>query len=184
MLVEAAFVLPILALLMFGILEYGVAFKNAGMVSASSRAAARAFAAEPKSTEAADAARYAAEDALNSLVSSTPLNLYLYRANGTTGQPCSNSGCTGSSTVSAVCTAGATWCITYTWSTTTSEFVLSGGSWTPASRNACLATADYVGATVSARYDFFSNFFGSSTTLTDRTTMRLEPMPVGFCAPT
>ncbi|MBK9181034.1 MAG: pilus assembly protein [Acidimicrobiales bacterium] len=184
MLVEAAFVLPILALVMFGILEYGVAFKNGGMVSQSSRAAARAFAAEPRSDEAADAARFAAEDALNSLVSATPLNLYLYRANPTTGQPCSNSGCTGSSTVSAVCTSGSTWCLSYTWNAGTSDFVLSGGSWPPSSRNACLATADSVGAQVSARYNFFTNFFGSSTTLTDRTMMRLEPMPVGFCAPT
>lgn len=204
MVVEAALVLPVMALLAFGIIEFGVAFKNEGLATTSTRAAARAFSSEPKLGDegittpsgsaceipangtaatagvAMRSACLAATDAMRGLVSATPMELFIYRADPATGGVFGGSG----PPTDANCPASS--CVRYTWSGSAEAgfFQLAGGNWPARSRNACFRSSDTVGVLVRVDNQFFTRFVGTRLTLTEQTSMNLEPRPIGECAPT
>ena len=166
-LVEAAMVLPVLLLLLFGILEWGMAFKNALTVSSATRSGARAGVARPRTADYQDAIVTSVETALDALSSGDPEELWIYQA-GADGYPVGYgdfSGC------------NATRCLRYTWDG--EEFQpVAGYSWAGATQNACGAEADELGVYLRTEHHFVTGVFGSDRTLTDRTVMRLEPIPV------
>lgn len=171
-LVEAAMVTPLLVLLVFGIIEFGLLFKDTSSVAAAAASGARTAATQARTNGYQDNVAAAVTGALSS-VGATPQELVVYRVekNGL-NQPVnwSSAQITGCST-----------CYKFTWSG--GQWVPSGGSgWAAAAQQACgpVATTDYVGVWIKARHDMLTGMFGSARTITEKTVMRLEPVP-GDC---
>jgi hypothetical protein len=166
-LVEAAIVLPVMLMITFGTIEYGLAMANSSTLKQSTRSAVRMVSTSPK-TEAYGLAEDAAKTTLANTTFLVPEEMRIYKADPETGQPVG--GCPG------------TTCLVYTWTGT--GWGTPAGSWAPASQYACLVTTvspprypDAVGVSIRARHEFVTGFFGDSLSMTERTTMRLEPVP-------
>jgi len=180
--------MPVLVLLVFGIIEYGLAFKDSLTVSSATRAGARTASAEPRSqctlTPCATLPQYAYDAALavarslSALPSTAPQELWIYKADAN-GNPDSGS-------FSTQCTQ----CIILSWNASAKAWNTgSPGTGSPVknnwpgtgtgSQNDCSASVDSVGVWVKATHKMISGIFGSTTTLTDHTVMRLEPIPSG-----
>lgn len=172
-LVEAALLLPILLLLVFGIAEYALAFKDSLSVSSATRSGARTASAEPRTTTYAVDTAAAVTKVLTALPSNGPQQLWIYKADAN-GMPDSGS-------FSTQCTT----CVIYNWDPSTRSWNTASpvkNNW-PATgvggQNACAGTADSIGIWVKATHKMLTGFFGSTSTLTDHTVMRLEPVPSG-----
>ena len=125
--VEAALITPILILLVFGVIEFGLALKDWLAVTSAVRAGARIAAAEPRATSYADdAAASVSREAVN-LDPTTIQELWIYKA-ASDGTPVGDSG------YFASCSS----CVKYAWDTTSKSFVRAAGSpdWPATSQNA------------------------------------------------
>jgi hypothetical protein len=178
-LVEAAFILPIMMMITFGAIEYGLATSNSAAIKQSTRSGVRMVSTSPK-VDAYALAADAVRTTLESTEFITPIEMWIYRARPTDGRPFGGDG-TFNPSGCPVAT-----CQRYTWNTSTSSWTLVSGSWTPTAQYACLLPAaadpnlrypDAVGVWVKAEHGFVTGFFGDDITLTERTTMRLEPVP-------
>lgn len=167
--VEAAIITPLLLVLVLGIVEFGLVFKDKLTMSSSVRAGARIASAEPRvATFAADAARSVAK-------SSTALNMadvkkmWVYKADSA-GYPL------GGGAAFSSCTS----CVTYRWDGTTKTFVQVSNSWASGSQNACPGDSlhDSVGVYLEVEHKAVSNFFFRTMTLREHVVMSLEPVPV------
>lgn len=169
MIVEAAIIVPLLLLLTFGTIEYGIAFRESAAVRHSTRAGSRIASAMPRNDGYADAAREAVSAALQGLGGATPLEVWIYKVDpaspGGDGPYGAFGGCTD--------------CVGYAWDAgagTFSAAALPGSDfWSGAEQHACEADADLVGVYVRARHEFVTSLFGTTRTLEGRTVMRLEP---------
>jgi Flp pilus assembly protein TadG len=166
--VEAALVTPLLVLIVFGIIEFGMFFKDLLGVTSAVRAGARIASAEPgTATFAQDAADQVAQAATAVHLSSTS-ELWVYKATGTTGQPgsCSSS------------------CIRFTWNPTTQKFVTTNaGAWPGSAQHACVTDTnrDSVGVYLQVDHPTVTGLVLSDVTLKQFTVMNLEPIPAGSC---
>jgi Flp pilus assembly protein TadG len=170
-LVEAALLMPILILLVFGIIEFGMAFKDSLSVSSATRSGARTATAEPRTASYATDTAAAVAKVLSALPSNGPQQLWIYKAD--------SNGMPDSGNFTAQCNV----CVIYNWDPTTRAWNTSApvrNNW-PATgtggQNACSSTADSVGIWLKANHKMVTGLFGSAMTLTDHTVMRLEPMP-------
>jgi hypothetical protein len=170
-LVEAAFVLPVLMTLVFGIVEFGLMFMNASTVNGATAAGARTAVTQARQATYATSTRDAVTAALDAIKNAEPAVLVIYRADPATGRP---QGLAAGVPIES-CTDR---CIVYTW-TGGAWGAPTGPGWEGTAQRACGTTAatDYLGVYVRARHDMVTGFFGSSKQLTDRTMMRLEPVP-------
>ena len=183
-LIEAAILMPVLALFLFGILEWGLAFRSGLTVSDASRAGARVAAAMPRNPEYQTSAAAAVSGRLASagIPSEQIETLVIYRADPATG------GLRGGGSSDAAIEACTTSCWRFSWDVATRTFVpVSGGpSWPYTSQAACggATDTDHVGVYVRVDHGFVTSLFGSGLSLTERTVMRLEPLPLAeVCAP-
>ena len=171
--VEFALILPILAILVFGIIEFGMLFRANLTVSQAARAGARTAAAQPRilgyQTNSASAV---AASLRNTLSTEEITYLSIYRANKITGLPADGSSY-------KTCTT----CYRFSWDPATKTWTqLGGAAWPAASQQACGSEAltDYLGVYVEAKYTWvtglFRPVFGSASLLQERTVMRLEPI--------
>jgi Flp pilus assembly protein TadG len=108
--VEAAIVLPLVMLLVFGIIEWGLAFLTATSTNSAARSGARTASALTKNSSYADQAVLAVtQNMKGALPFATPLELWIYRVDpavgNTTGYPVGQPGFSGCSTD----------CTKYTW---------------------------------------------------------------------
>lgn len=171
--VEAAFVLPILFFVTFGIIEFGNAYQSLATTKSATRSGARVAAAEyaagnvSQSTAVTDTATAVKVD-LSGLSMATPQEMWIYKA-GTNGHPSGDTNWTS-------CSSN---CIALTWNTNNNTWNSSTGTWT--SPNACTGTADMIGVYVKTFHNYRSKFFGSGVTIRQFTVMRLEPK-VGTCS--
>jgi Flp pilus assembly protein TadG len=170
--VEAAIIVPMLMALIFGAIEYGIAFRESGAVHAASRSGVRIASAMPRNSGYLDAAANAVTAAMGDANRSTPQELWIYHASSSGGHP-------------ATCTVE---CALYTWNGT--KFVQTGGSaWLADQQNACVSADDpnlpqQIGVYVKARHSMITKLFGSAVTLTSTSVMRLEPyVGTGGCSP-
>ena len=175
-LVEAAFVLPVVIVLLFGIIEFGLAFKDALTVSSATRAGARTATALSKQLNYQTSTGQAVSGVLRNIIPSQQIQvLTIYKADPTTGDPINGS--------FETCTT----CYIYTWNPafvntdgSLGGWVQSGGTgWAATAQNACGDTAhtDYIGIYVRVRHPYITKLFGNSITLKDHSVMRLEPIP-------
>ena len=186
-LVEAAFVLPVFLLLIFGVVEWGLYFTGSATTTSTarvgSRFAAASFAVAADKQSSADAVRDVVEKDISALTKQdTPIVLWIYKADGK-GYPN-----TGGFTTD--CSAS---CYRYTWDG--SHFVTDAGSpgWTNPS--ACLSVVvggvvtdpplDVIGVYVQVKHHFVSGFLtsivGATSTISEHATTRIEPLPQTQC---
>jgi hypothetical protein len=171
--VEAAIIIPIITLLTFGAIEYGIAFRESAGVKAASRAGARTASAMPRNEMYLESTAKAVSSAVRDLGFSDPVEMWVYHAPTTGGKP-------------ATC---GTQCARFTWDEVTDSFVQTSGTpWLASEQNACASASDpnlpqQIGIYVKARHDFVTGLFGAGSDLTSITVMRLEPfVGVGSCS--
>ena len=172
--------MPLLLLLVFGILEYGLVFRTNLSISESTRAGARVAVAQPRVAGYELSASAAVSGALASAgIPGDDIELLvIYKADPQTGRTIVGGD-------PSACVAD---CWKFRWDEGTRSFLLAGDSpsWDAGSQAACGSAdkTDYLGVYVRAKYDFVTGFFGSSMTMTERSVMRLEPLPLAdTCAP-
>lgn len=167
-LVEAAFVLPILVLFVFGIIEWGMVFNNVSVTGSAARTGARlsshAYAPATNRTNHIADIGDALERDLRSLNNAEPIEAWVFRANSASPpSSCSSS----------------TRCWRMTWNTTTDSFNTPTGGWSDPV--ACGSNLDDIGVMVRVRHDFYTRVFGTSRIVSQRTVMRLEPIASDIC---
>ena len=177
-LIEAAIILPLLMMLAFGGIEFGLAFKESATVAQASRAGARIASTMPRNDGYLAAARDAVTTAVQGLGHATPVQLWIYKvAPGTDDSP-----------TGGTCSAN---CVVYQWSSSTDQFgpTYTGDPWLGSEQNACVVSGnssfpERVGVQVTAQHNFVTALFGGSRTLKSRSVMRVEPyVGEGACSP-
>ncbi len=178
--VEAALITPILILLVFGIIEFGLVFKDQLGLTSSVRAGARIASAEPrKATFAQDAADQVAREG-GALRMASVKELWVYKADPafltTRGTPVGGSG------TFTTCTV----CVKFTWNASQNKFLPSSTTWTSLQQNACQGDVnrESVGVYLKFDHDAVTGLLFNSLMLDSHTVMSLEPMPTsGPCKP-
>jgi hypothetical protein len=173
--VEAAIITPVLFLLLFGIIEFGLVFKDQLAITSAVRSGARIASAEPRiATFATDAASAVAREA-GAVDMSKVTALWIYQADPSTGHPI-NAGSTFDSC--------ATNCIQFKWSG--SGFTQTSGSWPASSQNACQGSQQSVGVYLAYDHMAVTKAIFNTMGLNSYTVMRFEPIPsmqTGGCKP-
>ncbi|MDQ6910044.1 MAG: pilus assembly protein [Actinomycetota bacterium] len=181
-LLEFAFVLPLLALMAFGIVEFGRLWQDRSTVQAAARSGAR-VGSSSGSIPAADRELLLGVGAVLYDVGVPSVNWVLvYKsttADGAVPVACTTPTPQG---VSGSCNAysGAQLQQIVDGTAPASWFGCGPGSldlfWCPTTRQTIQANGtDYLGVWVSVRRPMLTGFFGSVTTITDQAVMRLEP---------
>ncbi len=182
-LVEAAIVVPLLILLTFGAIEFGIAFRDSASVAASTRGGARIASALTSAQDActpgdtnckvfAENIALSVGDSLKDLMTAKPQTLIVYRAD-------SSGDIIGSSDINCAD------CYVYGWDAGTKTWVNQNAPnpWTQAERlaDACDGTLPSVGVYVQANQPALTRLFGPSRTFSHKTVIRLEPVADSEC---
>jgi Flp pilus assembly protein TadG len=175
-LVEFALVAPVLILLVFGAIEYGMFFKDYLTVSNTTRTGARVGSAAGSSADADYQILQAVKSAATALPggANSIEQISIYKATSTGGGPTSTCQTTSSA---------ADKCNTYTasaFSQPSSKFGCGAGSldsiWCPTTRQDSQAVGpDYIGVRVKTTHGFMTKLFGTSRVIGDSVVMRIEP---------
>lgn len=166
--VEAALVTPLLLLLLFGIIEFGMVFKDWLTITSSVRAGARIASAEPRNNNfAIDAAAQVAREG-SAIDMSTVTKLWVYKADAS-GQP------VGVSSDFSSCSA----CVRFTWNASTKSFDVAYNGWSATTQNACAGDPgrNSVGVYLEADHQAFTGLIFDHLKLSSNTVMSLEPIP-------
>jgi Flp pilus assembly protein TadG len=174
-LVEAALILPLVLLIVFGALEFSSLYKDAATVSSAARAGGRIASAEPRNGNMPLDVAGAVATAISSLPATAPQQLIVYDA-GTCSSPTS-------------CGSA----VTFTWNTASKSW--NTGTYTanpPPSwiqnQAVCPGTASnswaQVGVYVTAQHPFVTALFGNGAnkTLSGKALFRVEPAPSSQCS--
>jgi len=175
-LLEFALVAPVLLLLIFGAIEYGMFFKDYLTVANTTRTGARVASAAGSSADA----DYQIIQAVKAAATALPggagsiQQLSIYKSTAAGGGP--SSACQTASSATDGCN-------TYTssvFSQPSTRFGCGAGSldsaWCPTTRVDSQAVGpDYIGVWVKTTHGFVTKLFGSSRTITDDVVMRIEP---------
>lgn len=197
--VEAALVLPLLVLLVFGIIEFSFLLRDYAGVSSLVRTGARIAstgaddgpgscetgAGVPPCTPASTPAlAQEAADAIQRSGSATNPDeiqyILVYKAN-VQGFP----GADGNTTMPADCSATAN-CVKFTWRPTLNSFKYASGAWNSATISACFPGSttypmDRVGIYLKATHPMITGLFGTSINMSDRAVMDFEPLATQTC---
>ena len=165
--VEAALVTPLLFVIVFGIIEFGMYYKDAITVTGIARSAARTASAEPRQASQITDTVAAITSAVASASAGSVQELWIYDA-GTNGFP------VGKTDFAAGCTS----CVKYTWGGSAFAQV-TGFTWDPLTQNACPNDALHgaVGVYIKASHRFITGLFPGTLSASDHAVMRLEPIP-------
>lgn len=180
-LVEAAFAIPVLLLILLGTMEFGLAFASGSVTTGSSRSGARlaatsyapAGSVQTAQLNAADSIAAAVSADLMALQNAEPVGLAIYEVDPSAADGAPSGGFPGD-LLSGGCSSS---CMRYTWDG--DEMVFSSGSWTDP--DACGTTVDSVGVFVQVQHTYVTGLIGESRTVNGHTTMRLEPLPSDQC---
>ncbi len=197
--VEAALVLPLLCVLVFGMVEFAFVMKDYASVSSMTRTGARIASvgadhgpgtcetgttAPPCTGASSPALAQEAADAIqrSGAVANPTLVDYvlIYKANSD-GYP----GAAGNTTMPTDCSATAN-CVKFTWRDSLKQFRYTSGSWDSTTISACFPGSatkpmDRVGVYLSATHPMITGFFGTGLGLSDRTVMDFEPLATQSC---
>jgi Flp pilus assembly protein TadG len=167
--VEAAIVTPVVIAMLFGIIEFGMLFKDYLGAEAMVRAGVRLASASPRTTTfAQDTANRMQQT--GSVISPTNVEeLWVYKANPSNDYP---SGFTSYSN----CTV----CVKFTWDSGTRTFRPSYTNWTAIQQNACTAASggppDRIGVYLKVRHNSITGII-QPIRITEGAAMFLEPFP-------
>ena len=163
--VEAAIVTPMVLLLMLGILEFGMFFKNSLSASEAAKAGVRIASATPRNTGYAQKAVDRVTQASGGLDKGTVQALWVYKANATNNFPAGYSSF-----------AGCTTCVRYAWTGT--AFTPTYDNWPAASQDACAASPpDRIGVYLQVRHNAISRLVLDGVTIHQSDVLRFEPLP-------
>jgi hypothetical protein len=177
-LVEAVIIIPLLMLLTFGCIEFGIGFSQKGGLESVARSGARIGATLTDDDNAAAGGIYPAPhtqigidtmSAVNDALGETSLpelnHLFVYKIDGSSGT---------SSYSSGSCTS-ATTCMSFDYDGT--QFVYAGGSWDKTLRDACTSgQQDRIGVTIQGTFHFLTGLVGSGNiALNETSVLQLEP---------
>ncbi len=170
-LVEAAFVLPVLIILMLGIFEFSLIFKDQQTIYSATRSGARIASAEARNTNYQTNTVDAVTTALAAIPQSNWRELWIYKASSSGMPPSGNfTTCSGA-------------CVKYVW-TAGAWVKQSGSDWAATGTNsqyACSGNPDSLGVYLKIDHSMISGMFGNTKTLTDKTIIKLEPQPATSC---
>lgn len=180
--VEFALVAPLLILLTFGVMEFGMFLWNLSQTQTSVAAATRTAGAQSRvdgyEDQVADTLRVTARSS-----TSTPLKLVVFKANPLTGRP---TGLTTNTNDYSNCTAD---CYVFTWSTVTKTWTKLGSpTWPGNQQKACGPTSDtdFVGVWLNSRYGGITGVGLAKRNFATTGVARLEPVPLStgqLCKP-
>lgn len=189
--VEFALTVSLLIVIVMGIIEFALAFKDDAAVSSSVRVGVRmaatgagagpALCGTPATTcsPARPALAQAAADAIETAGVAMPKDsidwIMVYRVMpGDSGNP------PGTSNPASTCTSNCVW---FRWLDASDQFAFQGGSWNQSTINACLNAPDAqsVGVYMKATHSNLTGFFGGTFPLSDRAVMKFEPLPSQSC---
>ncbi len=188
--VEAAILLPLFFLLIFGILEWGLFMRDSLSVTESSRVGVRTASALPR----VDNFTQTTVDAMAKAGSAIPKSkidfILVYKAN-VHGYPGPDSNTT------MTCAGYSKSCDKFVWNAASGKFVLDPTSppppWNPKAPigteghvNACPTVAsggppDSVGVYVQADHQWVTQFFGTSRKISARAVLTFEPKQISTC---
>ncbi len=187
--VEAAIITPLIALLVFGIVEFGLIFKDELTVSSAAGAAARTGAAIPKQPNYQEDMLKELNGRLAGLGLRDGDKVVIYKAEddgllkdadsqGEIFDTCEND-------ADANCTA-------YTWNGTTDQWDAGSADWEPDEQSACRDDSldpdkdlDRIGVYLDVTHDYITGFVGSgSRSVTQRSVYSLEPLLPDKCEAT
>ncbi len=171
--VEAVLIFPLLLLLVFGVINYGLAFSDGATLRSSTRSGARIGAAQSKQATQYSSVVSAVNRAVAGVSTAVPQQLWIYNASGVPeGGPAS-------------CAASAS-CTTILWDPGSKSFPTStpagGWAWDPSTQWTCPGHSDRIGVTVIANFSFITGLFGGDRTLKETTILDLEPQGSFSCA--
>ena len=198
--VEAALVMPLLALLVFGMIEFAFVMRDYTVIASDTRIGARLASTaanagpgtcnntEPNpppcvSGDAPALAQLAADTIQRAGTAMPPDNinyLLIYKANDK-GFP----GADGSTTMPTSC-AAVTACVKFTWVKSQDAFRYKDGKWLSSTISACFpGTAtnplDRVGVYLNTSHKMLTGLFGATIGLSDSTVMNFEPLATESC---
>jgi Flp pilus assembly protein TadG len=170
--VEAALLTPLLLLLTFGIIEFGMLFKDWLAVTSAVRAGTRMASAEPRfGTFAQDAADQVAKEGA-ALNMATVQELWVYKAQTTgslAGYP------VGGTDTFTSCTQ----CVKFHWNASSKTFVPYSTTWTATQQNACQGDAahDTIGVYLQIDHASVTGLIFDDMDIQEHSVMSLEPIP-------
>jgi hypothetical protein len=183
-LVEFALFAPMLVVLAMGLLEFGLAFKQANTLRTATRAAARAgsntFAGGGNSSDADLNILLSLKAGVSSIDSDDIVRVVIYRANSSSGDvPATCKGFNPSNGLYG--SPGGANCNVYT-----GDFLAALGTtwndgydngWEPETARDVdsVGGTDFIGVYIATDHALLTGIFGDSLTMTDNTVMRLEP---------
>lgn len=172
--VEAALIFPLMVLILFGVIEFSLVFKDLQTTYSATRSGARTASAEPRQPSYAADVATAVATGLGAIPSSNWQEVWVYKA-APNGLPDSGS------------FASCATCVRFTWNDATRVWTRVQDTWPatgPGSQQACSTGSgpDSLGVYIKVAHPMITPMFGSTRTLTDHTVTRLEPMPSGSCS--
>ena len=179
--VEAAIIFPLLVLILFGIIEFSLVFKDLQTTYSATRVGARTASAEARQIGYATDVENAVTTGLGNIPSAGWQELWVYKAMAN-GMPDTGN------------FVSCNLCVRFTWNDPSKTWVKTQDTW-PATgalgsnpQYACPSTPavpsgpDSVGVYLKVTHPMITPMFGSTKTLTDHTVARLEPLPSGSCS--
>ncbi len=182
--VEAALVFPVVIILLFGIIEWGLVLREQVEVVSVARSGARtASSLAPQQRPYVPPGEPMTQTVMRSVESAAtamPRNaidfILVYQA-GANGLPLSGS---------YSCAGAEATCDRYTWNDASGAFLPTAGTtWTGSTINSCQGDVGImsVGVYVQATHKMLTGLFGSTKTLSSATVMQFEPQRPGRCKP-
>jgi len=181
-LVEAAFLTPLYLVLMFGIIEFGGAFRDYLTVNNAASSGARQASISANSVDADYQIIQAVKRASSAMPPAEILHIVVFHATSP------DSTLTSVSASCAAFTASSGVCNTYTsaafgWTSSSTHWgcgALSNDQyWCPTTRKAAQTGAngppDFIGVYIQATHPYITGLFGSSLTLTKTSILKIEP---------
>ena len=175
--VEAAIVTPVVFMMLFGIVEFGMLFKDYLGVQAMVRSGVRFASATPRTANFATSTAQQMREAGTVINPADVQELWVYKANTTNDFPFGR-------TNFDDCDV----CVTFRWDAGTSKFLPVKTSWTGDQQNACGRLAggptDRIGVHLKVRHAPISSLLFGNIDISEESAMHLEPFPaIQGCRP-
>jgi Flp pilus assembly protein TadG len=167
--VEAALIIPVLVVLLFGIIEFSWLLKDHVAATSLVRAGVRTASSEPRNASFLNDTQTTMEIAGSALPKNAYEELWIYKAQtsgANAGHP------TGDSDWS---TCGVK-CVRYAWDTHGNWVPTGGGGWDVTTINACPGSTDSVGVYLKARHTWLTHMFADTSDVADHAVMKFEPI--------
>jgi hypothetical protein len=169
--VEAGIISLLVFVLFFGIIEFGLLWRNINVMSDAAREGVREASQLTRDPAFHTEAMDKIEARLDALPRGKAFHVTVFKADPATAQPMSGDPL-------LTCTSD---CYRFDWNDSTQHWDIDPSASGPASTH---DTCDYVGIHITGSYDWLTGFFGANRTLSETQVKRLEPAPGDVTCPT